>query len=285
MVPPKPDDDLPSNVHTELQLEGLPEECLSGNKERPLRHVDIKGNEFFYSLSPMQYSVGLILVVELLERFAFYGVYYTQTLYLTGVYDDDWNAGFTSVDAASFVSISTAVAYTTPFIGALLADSYLGDYKTILLGCLGFYVPGLSLLAMTSSPGFLGSEFNTTALSVALLGLWPLGTGIIKSVVNVFGARQFHPFLQSSMIESYYVNFYTSINIGALLGILILPNLARHYLTFSYSLPVVMLGTAVLLFAAWTPRYIIAKPAHSLFTRKKRNDNDFIPLSTMFSIS
>ena len=204
VTPMRLDEELPTNVETQEQLECLPDECLSGRSDRPLRHVDLKGNVFHYALRPISYSVGLILVVELMERFAFYGVYYTQTLYLTGVYNADWNPGFTSIDAASYVSISTAVAYTTPFIGAILADSVLGDYKSILFGCLCLYLPGLLLVALTTVPGLLGETFNTTALSVAVLFLWPMGTGLIKSVVNVFGARQFHPFLQSSLIESYY---------------------------------------------------------------------------------
>eukprot|EP00977_Amphora_coffeiformis_P001021 scaffold220_cov169-Amphora_coffeaeformis.AAC.1 len=285
MTPLKPDDELPTNVRNTEQLEDLPEECLSDQHDRPLRHVDLKGNTFFYALNPMKYSVGLILVVELMERFAFYGIYYTQTLYLTGVYNASWNPGFTSVDAASFVSISTAVSYTCPFIGAVLADSYLGDYKSILCGCLCFYLPGLLLVTLTTVPGLLGPKFNTTMLSLAVLLLWPLGTGIVKSVVNVFGARQFHPFLQSSLIESYYVNFYASINIGALLGILILPVIAQHNVTLAYMIPCGMLGAAVLLFIAWTPRYVIGKPAHNLFAKRKRNDNDRIPLTTMFRIA
>ena len=173
MTPLKPDDELPTNVHTKEQLENLPEECLSGKDDCPLRHVDLKGNTFHYALEPMKYSVSLILVVELMERFAFYGIYYTQTLYLTGVYNEHWNPGFTSVDAASYVSISTAVSYTCPFIGALLADSYLGDYKSILFGSLFAYLPGLVLVTLTTVPGLLGKEFNTTALSIAVLFLWP----------------------------------------------------------------------------------------------------------------
>lgn len=37
----------------------------------------------------------------------------------------------------------------------------------------------------------------------------PVGTGTVKAVVNVFGARQFHPLLQRSMVESFYVQFYS----------------------------------------------------------------------------
>lgn len=116
-------------------------------------------------------AVGFILIVELLDRFSFYGVYYTQTLYLTGVYNPDWNAGLSSIDAASFVSVSTAVAHTTPFIGAILADSVLGDYMAIVVGSIGLHLPGLILVARTAIPHFLGETFNTTCLAIAVLVL------------------------------------------------------------------------------------------------------------------
>ena len=156
----------------------------STQRERPLRHIDDSGNEFFYSLKPMQYSVFFILFVELFERFAFYGIYYTQTLYLTGVYNRDWNAGFDSVEASSFVSTSTMIAYTTPFIGAYFSDSLFGDYNSLMIGLLMFYIPGVTLIVFTTIPNLLGDEFNDTILAVACLCLWPLGTGTIKSIVN-----------------------------------------------------------------------------------------------------
>jgi hypothetical protein len=53
---------------------------------------------------------------------------------LTGSYDADWNAGLTSMEAASLISLSTAVVYTVPFLGGMLADQYWGDDKTILAG-------------------------------------------------------------------------------------------------------------------------------------------------------
>lgn len=209
------DGDLPTNVSDESQLANLPPECLASfittgislvggsessgsdttdgddndndemtTKIRPLRHVDDIGNEYFYSLKPMQYSVIFILLVELFERFAFYGIYYTQTLFLTGAYNEDWNAGFTSVKASSFVSISTMVAYTTPFIGAFVSDSLFGDYKSLMIGLLVFYIPGVSLIVLTTIPNLLGDEFNETLLTFGFLFLWPLGTGIVKSIVN-----------------------------------------------------------------------------------------------------
>jgi POT family proton-dependent oligopeptide transporter len=102
------------------------------------------------------------------------------------------------------------------------------------MGILCFYLPGLVLIAMTTVPGLLGDTFNKTALSVGLLGLWPLGTGIVKAVVNVFGAKQFHPLIQSALIESYYVELshayqYRSIGRG-----IIVPIMCQHNVTVAY---------------------------------------------------
>ena len=153
------EEELPNNVCTEQQLSSLPIVCLNQNsktnKERPLRHVDEHGNVHTYALRPMFYSVIFILMVELLERFCFYGLNYTMTSFLTGAYDDRkekkahlqsferWDADMSAISASSMVSISTAVAYSTPFVGAILADCYLGDYKAMVVGSICFYLPGL----------------------------------------------------------------------------------------------------------------------------------------------
>lgn len=277
------DDNIPNNVHTIEQLQLLPIDCLNkedgdydydddvntnhvvaSNMRRPLRHVDDRGNEFTYLLQPYKYIIPLILVVEMIERFTYYGVFYTQTLYLTGAYNSKWNANYTSIEAASLVSLSTAVAYTTPFIGAYLSDKLLGDYYSIVLGATCLYLPGLLLVALTSIPHLFGSHtFNTTALNIAILGLWPLGTGIVKSVVNVFGARQYHPLVQNAFIESYYVNFYTSINIGALVGISLLPIIAQHHVTTAYLIPVVLLSCGIIAFISGTKHYVMSPPRGS----------------------
>lgn len=334
------DDNLPTNVCTEEQLSSLPDVCLSGNKIRPLRHVNEQGDVSTYALRPMFYSVIFILLVELLERFSFYGVNYTQTSFLTGAYNEDWNAGMSAIGASSYVSISTAVAYSMPFVGAFLADNVLGDYWSILVGNIFFYIPGLLLILLSTVPHLLGDTFNDTALSIGLLGLWPMGTGIVKSIVNVFGAKQvrdekmngerdrngekplaactqnqtkltfcalqFHPLLQSSLIESYYVSFYMCINVGALVGGVVVPVVAQYDVTLAYTYPMAMLCIGVLLFLLGTPRYVRHRPAGDFFTAIKRKaagltprfgrkkvlppmedppEGPTIPLTTIFRIS
>ena len=254
--------ELPTNVSSHEQLLNLPAECLSGDTIRPLQHCDDQGNIKRYALRPMSYSVIFILLVELLERFSFYGLIYTQTSYLTGVYDKDWNADMSSVEASSYVSISVAVAYTAPFFGAMLADKILGDFFSILFGSLAFYLPGLVLIALTTVPELLGEDFNRSALRLGLLFFWPVGTGIVKSILNVFGAKQFHPVLQSSLIESYYVNFYMCINIGAPAGGILIPLIAQYSVTLAYLIPVVMLTLSIAVFLFGTPRYVTSEPKY-----------------------
>jgi hypothetical protein len=95
------DNDIPTNVCSVEQLGDLPDECLSGDPIRPLQHFDEDGRCDTYALNPMLYSVFMILLTEGIERFAFYGINYTQTLYLTGAYDKDWNADMEAIPASS----------------------------------------------------------------------------------------------------------------------------------------------------------------------------------------
>ena len=152
----------------------------------------------------MIFDIRFVYAPIACERFSFYGINYTQTAYMTGVYNEHWNADLDAVTASSYGSISVAVAYTTPFLGAFLSDKLFGDYWSILVGSIVFYLPGIFLIALTTVPGALGDEFNRSALLFGLLILWPMGTGTVKSIVNVFGAKQFHPLLQSSLIEGVY---------------------------------------------------------------------------------
>jgi len=173
-----------TDVDSQEKLAHVPERFRGDDPARPLVHIDDDGHRFEYALRPIRYCVALILVVEGLERFAYYGLANSQLEYLTGGFDAAWNAGMSAVDAANFVSSSAALTALAPLIGGILADGLLGDYWNILAGTLLFYIPGLLLVALCSYPRALGEEFNKDALYAGMLVLWPLGSGLIKSTVN-----------------------------------------------------------------------------------------------------
>jgi dipeptide/tripeptide permease len=252
---------LPNHVDSHDQLKQLPDDCLSGDPKRPLLFIDsYSGSTYKYALQPLFYSVGFILIIEILDTFSYYGIVNTETQYLQGEYSPSWNANMTSVQAASYVSAGTAIAYSVPFLAGIIADGFLGEYFTILFGTCIFYIPGLLIIALTTIPYLLGQTFNESALKAGILVLYPLGDGFIKSVVNVFGAKQYHPLLQSDKIQTYYVNFYQSIQVGAIAGCLLIPLLSQKNLTAAYMLPVTGLTLGVIIFLLGTKRYVRATP-------------------------
>lgn len=69
----------------------------------------------------------------------------------------------------------------TPILGAIVADQYLGKYKTIVLFCV-VYLVGLLILVLTSIPTALenGAGLGGFIAAILIIGL---GTGGIKSNV------------------------------------------------------------------------------------------------------
>ena len=62
------------------------------------------------------------------------------------------------------------------------------------------------------------------------------------------------------MIESYYVQFYMIINVGAVAGCIIIPVIARNNITAAYTIPFVLLLVALVFFVAGSKRYVHVIP-------------------------
>jgi proton-dependent oligopeptide transporter, POT family len=260
--------ELPNDVCTVEDADKLPKEYRSGDTKRPLKATDAaSGDEYHYALRPLLYSASFVLLLHLAEGIATYGTEGIITPFLVGSYDASWNANFTSVTATSYVSGVASVASIVPFVGGIVADGYLGDYWTLLAGAGLFYLPGLLLITLTTVPFLLGSTFNYAALSTALLGLCPIGAGLVKTVTSVYGAKQFHPVLQSSMIESYYVYYFQVLNVGALGGGIVIPLLAQWNDTAAFLFPAAILAIGVAAFVAGTRRYVTMKPQRDALSK------------------
>jgi len=249
------------DVSTKSQLSLIPDEFLNfGSEKKPL-----KFGPHTFALRPLSFCVILILLMEGLERLSFYGINYTLTSFLTGAYGP-WSPNLSSATAASWVQISTAIAYSVPFLGAIISDGLLGNYATILVFTICTYIPGLALIAL-SAASTLWSDFPTTMLGVGVLGLYPVGAGGIKACVNVMGAQQYHPVLQKGQISRYFVQFYMWINIGALIGGIVVPILCQIDVFAAYLVPVVFLSIGTSIFILGTPRYVKFPPKGSSITK------------------
>ena len=74
----------------------------------------------------------LILGNEVSERIAVFALTWSLVLYLVRNYN------MTGETAAYILSVSTGVTGLTPLVGGFLADTYLGRYRTIVIGSFAY---------------------------------------------------------------------------------------------------------------------------------------------------
>jgi POT family proton-dependent oligopeptide transporter len=117
---------------------------------------------------------------------------------------------------AYFHWFGTAV-YFTPIAGALLADVFLGKYRTIVS------------LSIVYCLGHIALAMNDTLFGLALgLGLISLGSGGIKPCVSAHVGDQFGA-ANARLLPKVFSYFYFAINLGAFISTLLTPLLLEHY--------------------------------------------------------
>jgi proton-dependent oligopeptide transporter, POT family len=222
----------------------------------------------------------LIVIVELCERFSFYGCKGVWTNYIKNRYDDPLTPGMLGLGPMGALGLQkffTFWAYSTPIGGAIIADQRLGRYKTIILGCI-FYIIGGLILTLTSIP--LPSLTQTTHVAgfISAIIFMGLGTGGIKSNVSALVAEQCTGTtrklkqLQNEWVivdpavtaHRIYMYFYFAINVGSLGSAL--TAVMEHKIGFwsAYVLPLISFVGAMVIVIAGRRTYILRKPQGSV---------------------
>ncbi|XP_044937319.1 LOW QUALITY PROTEIN: solute carrier family 15 member 1 [Mustela putorius furo] len=168
-------------------------------------------------------SIFFIVVNEFCERFSYYGMRALLILYFRRFIG--WDDNLSTAIYHTFV----ALCYLTPILGALIADSWLGKFKTIVSLSI-VYTIGQAVTAVSSINDL--TDFNHdgipdnlsvhVALSMIGLALIALGTGGIKPCVSAFGGDQFEEG-QEKQRNRFFSIFYLAINAGSLLSTIITP--------------------------------------------------------------
>jgi proton-dependent oligopeptide transporter, POT family len=142
--------------------------------------------------------LAYLFFAEMWERFSFYGMRALLVLYLTKsfMFGDD--------KAYAIYGSYSALVYTTPVIGGLLADRLLGYRKAVVLGGV--------LMAL----GHFAMAVQNLQVFYFALALLICGNGFFKPNISSIVGRLYAP--DDPRRDSAFTIFYMGINLGALLS-------------------------------------------------------------------
>ncbi|XP_046563588.1 solute carrier family 15 member 1-like isoform X2 [Haliotis rubra] len=208
-------------------------------------------------------SIFFILGTEFCERFCYYGLRTILVLYLT-----NW-LRFTPDSATAIYHGSSMLAYFSPIIGAIIADGYIGRYRTILYLSVVYCIGNL-ILALTALPP---REKIGPLIGLLVIGL---GTGGIKPCVSAFGGDQFHA-SQEKERTTFFSVFYFMINLGSVLSTFFTPMLRAdvHCIEdtcypLAFGVPALLMFLAIIIFIAGTRMYKRNPPSGNILGKVLR---------------
>ncbi|XP_023535811.1 protein NRT1/ PTR FAMILY 5.10-like isoform X3 [Cucurbita pepo subsp. pepo] len=246
--------------------------------------VDYNGRPVRRSDSGGWRSAALIIGVEVAERFAYYGVSSNLINFLTD------QLGQSTATAAENVNVWSGVASLLPLLGAFLADSFIGRYRTIALSSV-LYILGLGLLTVSAtlhSPSISSCQQTEKSLPCSpglfqvilffsSLYVVAFAQGGHKPCVQAFGADQFdgqHP--EESKAKSSFFNWwYFCISLATFATVNIL-NYVQDNLSWSlgFGIPCISMVLALVVFLLGTRTY--------RFINRGDEENPFVRIGRVF---
>ena len=197
--------------------------------------------------SQMPRGVPYIVSNECAERFSYYGMRAVLMVFMTTALRTHAGAPdlMGEAEASKWMHWYMAGVYYTPLLGGLIADLWLGKYKTIiwlsLVYCLGHLVLALD-------PSRDGLFWGLTLVAIGAGGIKPC---VASHVGDQFGRSNSH------LLTRVYNWFYFSINLGSTFSMLLVPWLMKAYGPHvAFAVPGVLMLLATLVF--WMGRNVFA---------------------------
>ncbi|KJA16010.1 hypothetical protein HYPSUDRAFT_47842 [Hypholoma sublateritium FD-334 SS-4] len=238
----------------------------------------------------------LIAIVELAERFSFYGTNVVFTNFIqrplprgshTGAGGLHGQAGALGKGQRASTGLTTFYqfwCYVTPLLGAYIADTHWGRYKTICVA-VGIAFLGHVLLVISGIPAII-DEGNSMAPFIIALIVMGLGTGLFKANISPLVAEQYQqrkPYIARTArgervivdptvtLTRIYMYFYLFINLGALTGKISM-TYSEKFVGFylSFTLPSVVFLLCPIVLIVGRNRYIQSPPTGSVLAQAFR---------------
>ncbi len=211
-------------------------------------------------------GIPYIIGNEAAERFSFYGMkgilVVFMTKYLHILTDNPNLAAMNKAAAIEQYHNFTSWVYLTPILGALLADTFLGKYRTIISLSL-VYCLGHLTLAFMGSGGLTPEAWMMTGLA-----LISLGSGGIKPCVSAHVGDQFGE-SNATWLTKVFGWFYISINVGAFISTILTPWLLEWYGPhLAFGIPGILMAIATYVFWLGRKKFIHIQPKGMGFIRE-----------------
>lgn len=150
----------------------------------------------------------LLFAVEAWERFSYYGMRALLMLYMVNALN------FSKENAGTIYGSYTSLVYLTPLIGGYLADRYIGQRRSIIIGGL--------LMAF----GHFAMAFPPLPFFFSALALIAIGNGFFKPNISTIVGQLYTP--DDPRRDGAFTIFYMGINLGAFFSPLICGTLGQE---------------------------------------------------------
>ncbi|MCG7982279.1 MAG: POT family MFS transporter [Candidatus Thiodiazotropha lotti] len=204
-------------------------------------------------------GIPYIIGNEAAERFSFYGMRAVLVVFMTQYLLDSSGAAnpMNEEEAKGWFHLFVSAVYLTPLFGALISDSLLGKYRTIIL------------LSLVYCLGHFALALDHTRLGLLLgLGLIALGSGGIKPCVSAHLGDQFGR-SNAHLLPRSFGWFYFAINFGAFASTLATPwLLSQAGPDWAFGVPGILMVIATIIFWSGRRRFVHIPPAGLGFVRE-----------------
>ena len=181
------------------------------------------------------HPVGLwaLFTTEMWERFCYYGMRALLVLYLISTLTDK-NPGFawSQDDANRLYGIFTGLVYFFPLFGGFIADKFLGQHRSVLLGgslmALGEFCLFYSEYFRQHAHSTVTLESAPAAFCCFIFGLFliTLGNGFFKPCISVMVGELYEK--NDPRRDDAFNIFYMGINVGAFLAPLVAGSIGEN---------------------------------------------------------
>jgi proton-dependent oligopeptide transporter, POT family len=158
-------------------------------------------------------GLSTLFFTEMWERFSYYGMRAFLILYMTAPAAAG-GLGFADARAASIYGTYTGSAWGAAILGGVVADRFLGQYRSVLIG-------GIIIALGHFTLAFHALPFFYTGLALIVIG-----TGLLKPNVSTLVGSLYAP--GDARRDAGFSIFYMGINLGAFIGPLIAGYLAQR---------------------------------------------------------